>query len=117
AAIVDWELATLGDPLLDLAHLLIAWPVGNQASSFAGIDAPGLPNGEELKAAYFAATRRPRIDLTWYLVLACYRLGVLVERTYVRSVQGLAPGETGERLHAIAVRMFAQADGLITQAG
>ena len=40
AAVVDWELATIGDPLLDLGHLLATWPVRDGVPTPIGVDAP-----------------------------------------------------------------------------
>ena len=61
AAIVDWELVTLGDPLLDLGHLLATWPVQNAAA--VGVFAAGLPSIDDVIARYAAANPRPLDDL------------------------------------------------------
>jgi len=52
AAVVDWELATVGDPLLDLGHLLATWPDGTPESLIPDLFAPGLPNRSELVDRY-----------------------------------------------------------------
>lgn len=109
AAVVDWELATVGDPLLDLAHLLVAWPVGNPGSAHAGLAAPGLPDRARMLARYPEDVHH----LDWYGVLACFRLGVLLEGSHSRARAGAAPVELGDRLHALAVNLFDQARALV----
>jgi aminoglycoside phosphotransferase (APT) family kinase protein len=112
AAIVDWELVTLGDPLLDLGHLLATWPEpGEPGVQFA---ASGLPTHDEVIARYAERSGRPMDDLPWFRVLACYRLGLILEGTHARACAGLAPKEIGDQLHAHTVSLLAQALRLIS---
>jgi Predicted aminoglycoside phosphotransferase len=113
AAIVDWELATIGDSLLDLGHLLATWPVRDGNLAPIGVDAPGLPAPDELIDYYAQRTDRDLSDLTWYRVLACYRLGLILEGTHARAFAGLAPVEVGNNLHFMTVYLFQQALELI----
>ncbi len=113
AAVVDWELATIGDPLLDLGHLLSTWPVRDGVATPMGLDAPGLPSTAELIEYYSFRTDRDLSDLTWFRVLACYRLGLILEGTHARACAGLAPVEVGNRLHLMTVYLFNQALELI----
>lgn len=117
AAIVDWELATLGDPLLDLGHLLATWPGPGSAMSVAGAAPGALPVRDEVIARYAAGSARPVDDVDWYQVLACYRLGIILEGTYVRACAGQAPAEVGDVLHAHTISLFEQAHRRIDQAG
>lgn len=112
AAIVDWELAAIGDPLLDLGHLLATWPEGDNAAS-APISAPGLPSRDDLIEHYALRTGGDLSALRWFRVLACYRLAVVLEGTHARAGAGQAPIETGERLHDMADALIRQADQLI----
>lgn len=114
AAVVDWELATIGDPLLDLGHLLATWPDPGAASSVAVLDAPGLPTRTEVAARWSARSGRDASDLRWYHVLACYRLGIILEGSNARAAAGMAPREIGDRLHALTVALFAQAADLVS---
>ncbi len=111
AAMVDWELVTVGDPLLDLGHLLATWP--DQTAAAVSVDAPGLPSVEDVIDRYAACTPRALDDLLWYRVLACYRLGLILEGTHARACAGLAPKDVGDRLHATTVALLEQALGLI----
>jgi len=113
AAIVDWELVTVGDPLLDLGHLLATWP---QQGSAVSVDASGLPSVDEVIERYASRSPRPVDDLAWFRVLACYRLGLILEGTHARAFAGLAPKETGDLLHAHTVSLFEQALQLISGA-
>ncbi len=120
AAVVYWELVTIGDPLLDLGHLLCTWPkkrVAERADApvaeVVGVDAPGLPTADEVIAQYASGSSRDLSAVGWYRVLACYRLGLILEGTHARACAGLAPKETGDRLHASTVGLFEQALELI----
>jgi len=112
AAVVDWELVTLGDPLLDLGHMLCTWPRKGVAR-VVPMDAPGLPTPDEVIAHYAKYTTRDLSGVKWYWVLACYRLGLILEGTHARACAGLAAKETGDRLHASAVGLLEQALGLM----
>jgi aminoglycoside phosphotransferase (APT) family kinase protein len=111
AAVVDWELVTIGDPLLDLAHLLATWPADGAVGSATW--ASMLPPTSVVIDEYAHATGRDLGALRWYRVLACYRLGLILEGTHARAAAGLAPPETGELLHAHTLRLLAQAEALL----
>lgn len=111
AAIVDWELVTIGDPLLDLGHLLATWP--QRHSVGISVMAEGLPTHDEVIARYAAQTTRSLDHLLWYRVLACYRLGLILEGTHARACAGLAPKSIGDQLHAHTVSLLEQALTLI----
>ncbi len=113
AAIVDWELSTIGDPLLDLGWLLATWPApgSSSAASIGGGIHPwdGFPKAEELVARYAEGTTRDLSDVRWYEVLACYKLGIILEGTHARACAGKAPKATGDVLHATTVALFQRA--------
>ena len=110
AAIVDWELATIGDPLLDLGHLLATWPTSAGGVGAGGVGAlPGLPSREEVVARYADGSARDVTAVGWYQVLACYRLGIILEGTHARAHAGQAPKEIGDMLHATTLALFQQA--------
>lgn len=109
AAIVDWELATLGDPLVDLGWLLATWPEGPDSSITSVKPWIGFPTAAELVAHYAARSGRSLDDLGWYGVFACYKLGILLEGTHARACAGKAPREIGDKLHARAVWLLERA--------
>lgn len=119
AAIVDWELATIGDPLLDLGALLATFPSGGSGVSV--IDPTGLPTRDELIDRYIEKSAGSRREVTaelatWYQVLAGYRLGIILEGTNARAYAGHAPREIGDMLHATTLSLFHSAAELIATA-
>jgi aminoglycoside phosphotransferase (APT) family kinase protein len=101
AAFVDWEMCTVGDPLLDLGWMLICWPLETNAIT-AGAELAalgGLATRRELLDAYFAAGGSETSWLDWYVVMACFKLGVVIEGTWSRFLVGQASRDAGERLH------------------
>lgn len=104
AAIVDWELCTLGDPLLDLGHLL---------ASTHGLALPGWPAKDAVVAAYGEVSRYDVSDVDFYHVLACFRFGSILEGSQARASAGLAPESVGRRLHERTVSLFDQAMEII----
>ncbi|MGW5149385.1 phosphotransferase family protein [Rhodococcus koreensis] len=112
AAIVDWEMATIGDPMLDLGWLLATWPEPGQAHDVIGSElarAGALPPAHELVRIYGERTGYDVSAADWYAVLACFKLGILLEGTYARACAGLAPADVGHRLHHTAEALFARA--------
>jgi aminoglycoside phosphotransferase (APT) family kinase protein len=107
-AMVDWELTTLGDPMVDLGWLLSAWP---EDGAEIGPVKPwsGFPTRAEIVARYADRTGRDVTQADWYEVLACYKLGAILEGTYARACAGRAPKETGDFLHASTVSLFTRA--------
>jgi aminoglycoside phosphotransferase (APT) family kinase protein len=113
AAIVDWELTTIGDPLLDLGWLLATWPEGNTGTvSVTPWD--GFPSADELVAHYAKQTTRDLTHVHWYGVLACYKLGIILEGTYARACAGKAPKATGDQLHASTIGLLERANRWIS---
>jgi aminoglycoside phosphotransferase (APT) family kinase protein len=130
AAIVDWEMCTIGDPLLDLGWLLATWPVGP-----GGADAPrgahddqmasvvtgalgsvgGLPTPDEVVAHYARFSDRDTAAIGWYTAMACFKLGIVLEGTHARACAGRAPKATGDMLHAITLGLFARAHIVIAK--
>jgi aminoglycoside phosphotransferase (APT) family kinase protein len=116
AAIVDWELTTIGDPLLDLGWLLATWPErdGMQIGGAMAVEPwSGFPSIDELVAHYRARSDRDLSAIDWYGVLACFKLGIILEGTHARAAAGQAPRETGDMLHAMTVSLFERAQRYI----
>ncbi len=93
-AILDWEMSTIGDPLADLGYLLSFWrepgdppdPVLIEQAQLTRI--PGFSTREELVDRYRERTGRHVGDLTWYGVLAAWKLAILLEGSYARHLAG-----------------------------
>jgi aminoglycoside phosphotransferase (APT) family kinase protein len=113
AAIVDWEMTTVGDPLLDLGWLVATWELDGVPGTFGErlAAAGGLATSRELIEAYGKRSERDLSGIDWYVVLACFKLGILLEGTHARACAGKAPVEIGDRLHAITLALFERAMG------
>ena len=112
AAVVDWELASLGDPLLDLGWLIATWPDADGHSAVPLLDVRpwvGFPDVRELADAYARRSGRDLNDLDWFVALACVKLAVILEGTHARAHAGHATMEMGTQLHASACRLLARA--------
>lgn len=87
AAIVDWEMGTVGDPKLDLAWMVQSWPgrddVDDTAMSY--VDMRGMPSREQVVAHYAEVSGRQVDDLDYYLVLAKWKLAIVLEQGFQRA--------------------------------
>lgn len=104
AAIVDWEMCTLGDPLLDLGWRLATWPQDGAVGAVGNVI--DLPTRAELIAHYAAAGQRSVQHASWYAVMASFKLAIVLEGTNARAHAGKAPKSTGDMLHALAVGLL-----------
>ncbi|HLS78140.1 MAG TPA: phosphotransferase family protein [Nocardia sp.] len=116
AALVDWEMSTIGDPLLDLGWQIATRPEpGTTGAALIGRlgAAGGLPTAEEMVEHYGSFSSRDLSAVDWYTVLACFKLGIVLEGTHARAFAGKAPKETGDFLHAITLELFDRAQRLM----
>jgi aminoglycoside phosphotransferase (APT) family kinase protein len=89
AAIVDWEMATIGDPLLDLGWALIAWPPeGDDMVAARYLDYAGMPPRDDLLQHYATVSGRPVDDIDYYVILARFKLGIVLEQSVARVAAG-----------------------------
>lgn len=106
-AVLDWEMATLGDPLADLGLLLTYWDVlgdravaGNPVADGLGPHA-GFPTGPELLTRYAKRTGTDPARLDWYVALGCYKLAVICEGIHYRYTLGQTVGAGFDRMGAM----------------
>jgi aminoglycoside phosphotransferase (APT) family kinase protein len=88
AAIVDWEMGTIGDPKLDLAWMLQSWPedTTSPVTAFpAHADLTGMPSRSALLARYAEVSGRQVDDIDYYLVLARWKFAVVLEQGFQRA--------------------------------
>ncbi|NNE72336.1 MAG: phosphotransferase family protein [Acidimicrobiales bacterium] len=111
AALLDWELSTVADPLLDLGQLLSQWPIDGAVN--IGLARPGWPTPDEVIDRYATQTDRDMSSIQWFRVLACYRLGIILEGSNARGHAGQMPRDVAESLHQAAVGLFTKAEQLI----
>ncbi|WP_329333323.1 phosphotransferase family protein [Streptomyces sp. NBC_01352] len=101
AAIVDWEMATLGDPLADLGMLLMYWDPTCEpvlAARHVPTANPGFPTGPELAERYAAQSGRTLDALPYYQALGCFKLAVIAEGIHARYRAGQTVGTGFERV-------------------
>jgi aminoglycoside phosphotransferase (APT) family kinase protein len=91
-AILDWEMATIGDPLADLGYMMIHWhEPGDELGGFnlqAVTTLPGFPSRQEVIARYEERSGRSMHALDWYVTLALWKGVVFMEGNYKRAVAG-----------------------------
>ncbi len=102
AAVVDWEMSTLGDPLADLGLSLVYWAEPgddlNQLSVSADITAtPGFFSRAQVAERYAAVTGRDVSALGYYMAFGCFKLAVVLEGIHARYLQGKTVGEGFEK--------------------
>jgi aminoglycoside phosphotransferase (APT) family kinase protein len=92
AAILDWEMATIGDPLADVGYLMVHWvQADDDADSFtlqAVTRQPGFPTRAKLIDRYQARSGRTVGQLDWYVTLALWKAVVFMEGNYKRAIAG-----------------------------
>ncbi len=91
AAVVDWELCTLGDPLADVGLLMVYWPEPGEELVALGQPAtlaPGFPKREELKARYAERSGRDLSQLDFFVALGYWKLAIILEGVYARYAAG-----------------------------
>ncbi|MHB1592920.1 MAG: phosphotransferase family protein [Streptosporangiaceae bacterium] len=114
-AILDWEMSTLGDPLADLALLLVYWSrpgdgLRRQVPVAAGVtDRPGFWSREQLIQRYQEHSGLSTDNLDFYVALACFKLAVILESIHTRHLQGrqigVAVGEDHQLARAVPALM------------
>ncbi|SOJ57919.1 Putative aminoglycoside phosphotransferase [Mycobacterium simulans] len=87
AAIVDWEMTTVGDPLLDLAWALLGYDGEQPRADGFYLDLRGMPTRGELLRHYEKVSGLSTEGIDYYLVLANWKLGIVLEKTYAAGVR------------------------------
>ena len=91
--VLDWELATVGDPLMDLGSALAYWVDRDDEPAFASLrrqpsHLPGMPTREEFVARYLQLSGRACADFTFYEVFGLFRLAVIIQQIWARYRAG-----------------------------
>lgn len=116
AAMVDWEMGTVGDPKLDLAWVIQSWPEdtsGGDGSVGGYVDLTGMPSRTELLGRYSEVSGRQVDDIDYYNILARWKLGTVLEQTYQRagdSGKAASFGRISESLTRGAAELAASTD-------
>ena len=111
AAVLDWEMATLGDPLTDLGLLHVYWGEGSASSLGPVADTPasvpGFPGAAELAARYATTTGTDVSHLPWYVAFGYFKLAVILEGIHYRYTQGQTVGSGFDRIGAVVPGLVA----------
>jgi aminoglycoside phosphotransferase (APT) family kinase protein len=115
-AIVDWEMATIGDPLLDLGLVLAFWgPERPREAAFPRIQGvsrvAGAPTRAELAARYAERTGRSVGHLPYYMALAFWKLAAIVEGAYAQHLAGELDTAYARALEQDVPRLLDEAAG------
>jgi aminoglycoside phosphotransferase (APT) family kinase protein len=121
AAVLDWELSTLGDPLADFSYLAMNWNMpADGRSGLAGLDlkALGIPTLDEAVELYCRLTNRSGVpDLNWYFAFGLFRLASITQGIAKRVQVGTAASERARETGARTPRLAAAAWSFALKAG
>lgn len=92
-AVLDWEMATLGDPLMDLGTTLGYWVEADDPPELLGLrlsptDLPGNPTRAQVVELYSRASGRPVDDVLFYYVYGAFKIAVIIQQIYARYKAG-----------------------------
>ncbi|MER7011837.1 phosphotransferase family protein [Saccharopolyspora sp. NPDC000359] len=117
-AVLDWEMATLGDPLTDLGLLAVYW------EGFSGVEhnpiakgigpEHGFPSAHQLLQRYAERSGTDLSELDWYVAFGFFKIAVILEGIHYRFIHGQTVGEGFDHVGALVAPLVAQ--GLTTLA-
>ena len=112
AAVLDWELCTLGDPLADVGYLGVYWFDGEAANNRTNDPTPagGFPSYTDLIQRYSLRTGRDVSGIGYYVAFSCWRLAVISEGVYARYLHGAMGDQEGIDLTGFKVGTEALAE-------
>jgi aminoglycoside phosphotransferase (APT) family kinase protein len=120
-AVLDWELATLGDPLADFSYLAMQWVMpADGTAGLAGLDLAtlGIPSLEEVAQRYSARSGVPVADqLDWYFAYNLFRLAGIVQGIKKRVIDGTASSSKAAEMAARVPMLAEAAWGFAEKAG
>jgi aminoglycoside phosphotransferase (APT) family kinase protein len=118
AAVLDWEMATIGDPLADIGYLCMMWseagdPTGGLREHLGKVTrAEGFPTRAELIARYEAGSGRSMSNIRWYTTLALWKSVVFMEGNYKRAIAGTTDDPYLKQFGEGVLELAAQAEAV-----
>lgn len=111
AAVIDWDMSTLGDPLFDLGVTLSYWAQADDADVIRELGLapslqPGFPDRKALAAKYFAAAGREAVPVGFYLALGRLRLAIAWQQLFVLHQRGALVGPKYAAFNRIATSVL-----------
>ena len=119
--LVDFEMTTVGDPLIDLAWCMIFWP---EEGNLIAVAAPGSPGGMDahycqspqvLIDRYAAATGRNMSHFRWYQAFAAWKLGIVLEASYAKYLSGESKNPNHEFFGFVVDQLMERAKRFMNQ--
>jgi aminoglycoside phosphotransferase (APT) family kinase protein len=109
AAVVDWELCTLGDPLADVGMLLVYWGAEGDALMplmEPATIAPGFPDRDQARERYAERSGRDLAEIDFYVALGLWKLAIILQGVYARFSAGqYGSGDDGAQFREIVVQL------------
>lgn len=117
AAVLDWEMSTIGDPLTDVGLLLVYWDRPSSDAAIADGVGPehGFPDGATLARWYAERTGADLADLDWYVALAAFKLAVILEGIHYRYTLGKTVGDGFAQMGTLVPPLIARARQALTR--
>ena len=118
-AVLDWDMCTRGDPLMDLGYLLNFWAQAGDPPGWTSVtgmpsDQPGFLTRAQAVERYAARTGFDLGDIAWYHVFGVFKLAVIIQQIYIRYLRGQTKDERfavfGERVRGLAEKGAALMD-------
>ncbi len=119
-AVLDWEMATLGDPLTDVASTVAWWDgIVGLDSPVAAVpgDVPGFPPSSRLLDRYAGHVGLDLSRLPWYVGFAFFKMAAIFEGIHYRDTQGLTTGGGFERLGEMVPALVDRGHAALDAAG
>jgi len=117
-AVLDWEMATLGDPLTDVGLLVVYWGDGQPGALGSVAETPGsvegYPAGRALVERYAAATGLDLAPLPWYVAFGAFKLAVVLEGIHYRFTTGQTVGAGFDTIGAVVPGLVASGHAALT---
>jgi aminoglycoside phosphotransferase (APT) family kinase protein len=116
--VLDWEMATIGDPLMDLGTSLSYWMEATDAAVFQqplfGVTTrPGMITRRDFAHLYFAKSGRHTDQLVFYYAFGLYKTAVILQQIYYRFAKGLTTDSRFAALHMVVRALAEQGSGAI----
>ena len=117
--VLDWELATVGDPLMDLGSALAYWVDRDDEAAFASLrrqpsHLPGMPTRDEFVQRYLELSGRKCNDFTFYEVFGLFRLAVIIQQIWARFRLGQTTNPAFAEFGAAVNTLINRAEGKIS---
>jgi len=113
SAVLDWEMATVGDPLSDVASMLVYWTAPGEDELMGGLKSvtaePGFPGRAQVRELYAQLSGRDLAQLDFYLAFAYFKLGVICQQIFYRWYKGQTHDERFASHGTVATNLIRKA--------